>query len=179
MPRTVEAEIGSGGGIVAEASLVSDIAAPNTAVAANTFAPFDMLLLHRSCRLAPIITHSALSTQLKHQERVDCALPSLIGALITPWRVGSAAVISMFAIVAFFLSTAIAAAAPIDSADIHVIDGDTIRVYHQKPDVRLVGFNAPETRRAACEAEAELGAKATRRLRELVRSSNLDFEFVP
>jgi endonuclease YncB( thermonuclease family) len=42
-----------------------------------------------------------------------------------------------------------------------VIDGDTIKVYHEPPDVRLVGFNAPETRRAACEAEAELGAKAT------------------
>src|SRR5262245_24282833 len=77
------------------------------------------------------------------------------------------------------LSTASAVGMPIDSADIHVIDGDTIRVYHQKPDVRLVGFNAPETRRAACQAEAELGAKATRRLRELVRVSDPDFEFVP
>src|SRR6266478_1145761 len=89
------------------------------------------------------------------------------------------AVISMFAVLVFLLSTAAAVAAPIDSADIHVIDGDTIRVHHQKPDVRLVGFNAPETRRAACDAEAELGAKATRRLRELVRTSDLDFDFVP
>jgi endonuclease YncB( thermonuclease family) len=60
-----------------------------------------------------------------------------------------------------------------------VVDGNTVRVHQKRPDVRLVGFNAPETRRAACEAERELGAKATRRLRELVRASNLDFEFVP
>jgi endonuclease YncB( thermonuclease family) len=59
-----------------------------------------------------------------------------------------------------------------------VIDGDTIRIGHQKSDVRLVGFNAPETRRAVCEAERELGGKATARLRDLVRSSKLDFEFV-
>src|SRR5260370_24174554 len=29
-----------------------------------------------------------------------------------------------------------------------------------------------------CEAERELGAKATRRLRDLVRAGNLDFEYV-
>ena len=67
---------------------------------------------------------------------------------------------------------------PIDPDDVRVIDGDTIRVYQQQPDVRLVGFNAPETRRAACEAERLLGAKATRRLRDLVRAGNLDFEYV-
>jgi endonuclease YncB( thermonuclease family) len=86
----------------------------------------------------------------------------------------------MFTFVGLFPSMASVSAAPIDAADVHVIDGDTIRVHHAKPDVRLVGFNAPETRRAACEAESELGAKATRRLRELVRTSGgLDFEFVP
>jgi micrococcal nuclease len=69
-------------------------------------------------------------------------------------------------------------AAPIDSDDISVIDGDTIRVYQKQPNVRLVGFNAPETRRAACEAERDLEAKATRRLRDLVRDGNLSFEFV-
>jgi endonuclease YncB( thermonuclease family) len=85
----------------------------------------------------------------------------------------------MLAFVAVLFLAGFAVAAPIDSADIHVIDGDTIRVHHKQPDVRLVGFNAPETRRAACEAEADLGAKATRRLRELVRTNRLDFEFVP
>src|SRR5258707_5059125 len=72
-----------------------------------------------------------------------------------------------------------ATAAPIDADDIRVIDGDTIRVYHEQPNVRLVGFNAPETRRAECEAEYQLGAKATRRLRDLVKAGGLDFEYIP
>jgi len=71
-----------------------------------------------------------------------------------------------------------AIAEPIDPDDIRVIDGDTIRVYQEQPDVRLVGFNAPETRRAACEAERQLGARATLRLRNLVRAGDLDFEYV-
>jgi endonuclease YncB( thermonuclease family) len=69
-------------------------------------------------------------------------------------------------------------AASIASNDVRVIDGDTIRVHHRQPDVRLVGFNAPETRRANCPWERELGDKATRRLRDLVHSSQLDFQFV-
>jgi endonuclease YncB( thermonuclease family) len=71
-----------------------------------------------------------------------------------------------------------ASAESIDPTDISVIDGDTIRVYHEQPNVRLVGFNAPETRRAACEAERQLGAKATRRVRDLVREGDLDFVYV-
>jgi endonuclease YncB( thermonuclease family) len=71
-----------------------------------------------------------------------------------------------------------AIAEPIDPSDIRVMDGDTIRVYHQQPNVRLVGFNAPETRRAECDAEADLGARATRRLRDLVRAGNLEFQYV-
>jgi endonuclease YncB( thermonuclease family) len=50
--------------------------------------------------------------------------------------------------------------------------------YDPRLSVRLVGFNAPETRRAACEAERELGARATRRLRDLVRAGDLDFVYV-
>jgi endonuclease YncB( thermonuclease family) len=71
-------------------------------------------------------------------------------------------------------------AAPIDAKDVEVIDGDTIRVYNKRPNVRLVGFNTPETelRRTACEAERELGLAATRRLLQLVRSTTLDFEFI-
>jgi endonuclease YncB( thermonuclease family) len=66
----------------------------------------------------------------------------------------------------------------IDPTDIWVIDGDTIRIHHQPPNVRLVGLNAPEIHNASCPAEAELGAKATRRLRELVRAGGLEFEYV-
>ena len=79
-----------------------------------------------------------------------------------------------------FLATGTAPAntAPIDPADIWVIDADTIRVHNKQPNVRLVGFNAPETRNANCSAEAELGARATRRLRDLVRAGGLDFEYI-
>jgi endonuclease YncB( thermonuclease family) len=71
-----------------------------------------------------------------------------------------------------------ASAEPIAPEDVRVIDGDTIRVFHEQPNVRLVGFNAPETRRASCEVERELGAKATRRVRDLVREGDLDFVYV-
>jgi endonuclease YncB( thermonuclease family) len=76
------------------------------------------------------------------------------------------------------LSVGAVSSTPIASDEVRVIDGDTIRIHHQKPDVRLVGFNAPETRRAICEAERELGGRATGRLRDLVQSSQLEFEFV-
>ena len=85
---------------------------------------------------------------------------------------------SIFIILLLVLACGAVSATPITSDDVRVIDGDTIRVHHQKPDVRLVGFNAPETRRAQCEVERELGGKATARLRNLLRSSKLDFEFV-
>jgi endonuclease YncB( thermonuclease family) len=69
--------------------------------------------------------------------------------------------------------------APIDVEDVFVRDGDTIEVFHEPPNVRLVGFNAGETDdRAHCPAEREIGLKATRRLRELVHAGDLDFEFV-
>jgi endonuclease YncB( thermonuclease family) len=61
-----------------------------------------------------------------------------------------------FLLVLFIALSCPVSAEPIDSADIRVIDGDTIRVYHEQPNVRLVGFNAPETRQAACDAERQL-----------------------
>jgi len=64
--------------------------------------------------------------------------------------------------------TGAVSSAPVTPDEVRVIDGDTIRMHHQRPDIRLVGFNAPETRRATCELERELGGKATRRLRNLV-----------
>jgi len=86
----------------------------------------------------------------------------------------------MNVIVAFIVAilTTPTLAASLDPSDIRVIDGDTIRIHRAKPDVRLVGFNAPETRRAQCAAERALGDRATRRLRELVRSGHLDLILV-
>ena len=85
---------------------------------------------------------------------------------------------AQFLFACLLLLSAPTLAAPIDAGDVRIIDGDTIRIYQKQPNVRLVGFNAPETRRAACEEERELGAKATRRLRNLIRAAHLDFEFV-
>ena len=45
--------------------------------------------------------------------------------------------IGILAVFVLLVSKALAFGSPIDSADVHVIDGDTIRVHHQKPDVRL------------------------------------------
>ena len=83
----------------------------------------------------------------------------------------------LIGIAALVLVTA-ANAEPIDPTDIWIIDGDTVRIHNQHPNVRLVGFNAPETRNATCQAEADLGARATRRLRDLVKLGNLDFKYV-
>jgi endonuclease YncB( thermonuclease family) len=80
-------------------------------------------------------------------------------------------------IAALFLATP-AFAEPVNPSDILVVDGDTIRIHSRQPNVRLVGFNAPETRNATCQAEADLGARATQRLRNLVKLGNLDLEMV-
>jgi endonuclease YncB( thermonuclease family) len=66
----------------------------------------------------------------------------------------------------------VAAAEPI-SRDHRVIDGDTVRLFGMEPNVRLVGFNARETRRAKCDHERQLGARATRRVRDLMHSEVL------
>ena len=71
-----------------------------------------------------------------------------------------------------------AVAEPIDPEDVTVIDGDTINVFHVQPNVRLVGFNAPESSNALCEAERQLGIRATQRLLDLVRAGHLDFVYV-
>jgi endonuclease YncB( thermonuclease family) len=62
------------------------------------------------------------------------------------------------------------------SISVWVIDGDTISLNDGRPNVRLVGFNAPETGdRARCEAERQKGEAAKRRLRDLVSSGRSDF----
>jgi endonuclease YncB( thermonuclease family) len=63
------------------------------------------------------------------------------------------------------------------SSAISVTDGDTIRLDGRA--VRLVGFNSPETYRAACEREQQLGDLATRRLQQLVAAGNVDFAAIP
>jgi hypothetical protein len=77
------------------------------------------------------------------------------------------AVATVFAFVA-----SIANSAPIEPGQIEVVDGDTIRVGSET--FRLVGFDAPETYRAKCPSERELGNRATFRLRQLVAGGGLD-----
>lgn len=61
---------------------------------------------------------------------------------------------------------AAASADPVAPAEIQVVDGGTIRVAGEI--FRLVGFDAPETYRARCAGERELGNRATFRLRQLI-----------
>jgi endonuclease YncB( thermonuclease family) len=68
-------------------------------------------------------------------------------------------------------STAAAQTGLMTSAQIDMIDGDTIRINGRDPHVRLVGFNTPETSGYRCEAERELGERATSRLRELIQQA--------
>jgi endonuclease YncB( thermonuclease family) len=81
-------------------------------------------------------------------------------------------------VLSFVLSfvASLANAAPIETSQIEVVDGDTIRVTGET--FRLVGFDAPETYRAQCSSERQLGNRATFRLRQLVASGGLDLERV-
>ncbi|MGI3163903.1 SH3 domain-containing protein [Pseudooceanicola sp. 200-1SW] len=57
------------------------------------------------------------------------------------------------------------------ASDVRVIDGDTVDIRGQDANVRLVGFNAPETWRPSCDAELKAGQRATARLVQLVRGA--------
>jgi endonuclease YncB( thermonuclease family) len=70
-------------------------------------------------------------------------------------------------------------AEPVAAGAVTVIDGDTIRLDDGQPNIRLVGFDAPETgSRAQCPNEQALGHRATMRLRELVAGGGLDLQKV-
>ncbi|WP_423212724.1 SH3 domain-containing protein [Pseudaestuariivita atlantica] len=65
------------------------------------------------------------------------------------------------------------------ASDVRIIDGDTIDVRGLRANVRLVGFNAPETWRPSCTVEREIGERATARLGQLVRgATSIEFERV-
>jgi len=59
-----------------------------------------------------------------------------------------------------------------------ILDGDTIEVGRERQRVRLIGFNAPETVGAACDRERDLGARASRRLSDLIASEPAELQLV-
>ncbi len=67
----------------------------------------------------------------------------------------------------------------LQASDVRIIDGDTVNIRGITPNVRLVGFNAPETWRPSCTAERQVGERATARLSQLVRNAaSIEFERV-
>jgi endonuclease YncB( thermonuclease family) len=72
------------------------------------------------------------------------------------------------------LTACTASPSSLDPGQILVVDGDTVRV--EGETYRLVGFDAPETYRAQCQSERELGDRATARLRQLVASGGVTLE---
>jgi endonuclease YncB( thermonuclease family) len=69
-------------------------------------------------------------------------------------------------------------AVAIESVQIQVIDGDTVRANGHV--YRLVGYDAPESGlKARCESERTLAARATSRLRQIVVAGKLRLERVP
>jgi hypothetical protein len=80
-------------------------------------------------------------------------------------------------VLALAFAASMANASPLNPGQIEVLDGDTIRIAGET--FRLVGFDAPETYRAQCPSERELGNRATFRLRQLVADGGLDLERVP
>jgi endonuclease YncB( thermonuclease family) len=81
--------------------------------------------------------------------------------------------IGRFAIALAFAAQ-MANASPVDPGQVEVLDGDTIRIAGET--FRLVGFDAPETYRARCPSERDLGNLATFRVRQLVAAGGLDLE---
>jgi endonuclease YncB( thermonuclease family) len=108
---------------------------------------------------------------------LSVAYPLSATRRLSRWAV-QAELLAMIGGVALVLAfvASIASASPLNPGQVEVLDGDTIRVAGET--FRLVGFDAPETYRAQCPSERELGNRATFRLRQLVASGGLDFERV-
>jgi len=88
------------------------------------------------------------------------------------------ALIALAFIAALLAMVAYAHAQPVSSTDVRVVDGDTIALSGLRQHVRLVGFNAPETDNARCDAEAQLGQRAKQRLQVLVDTGSLELTFI-
>lgn len=56
------------------------------------------------------------------------------------------------------------------ASDIYMIDGDTAEIRGER--YRLVGFDTPETYRAKCQYEQDLGQQATKRARTIIAQTS-------
>jgi endonuclease YncB( thermonuclease family) len=97
-------------------------------------------------------------------------------ALASQGRRGGMMIRLWFAVLLLFVATA--HADPIASQDIYFIDGDTIAVHGKT--IRLVGFDAPELGgHAHCGIERMLAARATSRLRQIIRTGDaIDLQLI-
>jgi endonuclease YncB( thermonuclease family) len=86
--------------------------------------------------------------------------------------------LSRFAALLVMIGTAQAHSDPIASRDIDVIDGNTIAVSGKT--IHLVDFEAPELgRHAHCGLERMLAARATSRLRQIIRTGDdIDLQLI-
>src|SRR5262249_49484270 len=132
-----------------EGRLTADIIEPCLA-STNGYQRFDVseTLVMKTVSYLALVT--AISSGRPDGNRAACTHHQLVGPFLmrmaimraanpektAPARKMGVLPKALFTFVATFLvSGALVVAAPIDSADIHVIDGDTIRVHRRQPDV--------------------------------------------
>ncbi|TBG84510.1 thermonuclease family protein [Rhizobium leguminosarum] len=139
---------------------------------------------------------AATSRTTRHSGRSRFRTPSFLSRRIRWWRrrlVRDAVVVALIVMVGLlyslletgpvqsFLGTVGKSShvmGPVDQA-FTVTDGDTVHVAGERAGTRLVGFNTPEKFSPQCEYERKLGERASSRLRELVKSPNLQLTKVP
>jgi endonuclease YncB( thermonuclease family) len=132
----------------------------------------------RHTRRSRLRTPSFLSRRLRWSRRrlardvVVVALIIMVGLLYSVFETGP---------VQSFLGAVSASShvmGPVDQA-FTITDGDTVHVAGERAGTRLIGFNTPEKFSPQCEYERKLGERASSRLRELVKSPNLQLTKVP
>ncbi|MBY3177576.1 thermonuclease family protein [Rhizobium leguminosarum] len=139
---------------------------------------------------------TATSRTNRHAHRTGFRLPSFLSLRIRWWRrrlVRDAVVVALIIMVGLLYSvfetrpvqsflgavgTSSNAMGPVDQ-EFSVTDGDTVHVVGERAGTRLIGFNTPEKFSPQCESERKLGERASSRLRELVKSPNLQLTKVP
>ncbi|MGO8653101.1 thermonuclease family protein [Rhizobium ruizarguesonis] len=139
---------------------------------------------------------TATSRTTRHAHRTGFRTPSFLSRQIRWWRrrlVRDAVVVALIIMVGLLYSvfetgpaqsffgavgTSSHVMGPVDQA-FSVTDGDTVHIAGERAGTRLVGYNTPEKFSPQCEYERKLGERASFRLRELVKSPNLQLTKVP